>query len=539
MKNETRKHKIERAYRRSRKNKYSLDKKENKVKKFYPAKVLKTPKTVYDSGWVGVGEITGNLAGEGTFWLFTDQYSDREGTMLPVHLNYDIKHELKLPERLLPHVKPVIMVKRNADTEVHSIYDYTWDRWDRDEYVRIKGDSTLIYQGYDPYGEQFSQKEINDGHLLAQNTSKWYRGTIKYTINSDEYEIRSSYILRVKSYHNVVTNVFGSKDYDVYECSAFDALSDTSMNGHGTETLSRVEQRDPPSGPIEQYFYTTKNKDITVPTFEDITHVQVRGFVYKNGDYQYYTGESGITVKFAGSLNGESTLPNGEDGNATLVDWDYEQAYVTHYELKAEGVVIGSYGTSAQAETAKQNYILTGQYEADALEVVVQTYNLFKLFYDNKRTRQFNFNSLYNIVNLPDKDDYETATLPYTNFTVEVNPDPYPLLEEQEDRAYSANEIRWLKRNTNDEPVDRFFLYFSGSMIISMPATKNNGTTEDFVDETYSQSGDSYTKDATNRPDKELGRYVPDEQDIQIRYRLYITNPLYYKEVQSYLKNEI
>ena len=78
MKNETRKHKIERAYRRSRKNKYSLDKKENKVKKFYPAKVLKTPKTVYDSGWVGVGEITGNLAGEGTFWLFTDQYSDRE-----------------------------------------------------------------------------------------------------------------------------------------------------------------------------------------------------------------------------------------------------------------------------------------------------------------------------------------------------------------------------------------------------------------------------------------------------------------------------
>ena len=65
MKNETRKHKIERSYKRSKTTKDTLDKKENTSFKYYGPTVLKSPKILYDTGWIGVNETVGNITGTG------------------------------------------------------------------------------------------------------------------------------------------------------------------------------------------------------------------------------------------------------------------------------------------------------------------------------------------------------------------------------------------------------------------------------------------------------------------------------------------
>ena len=496
MKFKTTKNKFRTIHRRNQNNSNNLDKKIKKWEKKYKNGYLaKAPKILYDSGWITVGNSSDNIVSD-IVNLSNNKYSDKEGDLLPMILNYLIYHEIFLPKKYLPFIKPIIMIKKPDDIILKSIHNYTWNKWDVDEYFEIKGDNTIIYKGYHPEDRFLSHSEINKANISFSHTSKWYRGTLKYNIGADNYELRNGFIVSVKSYYNIHNSICGgTKDWEALDCSAIDLLSSSSMTGTGTHIES---ERYLVGASCFQKITTTKNVTATVPIFDNITHIRASGFLYKNGALQgYYSDLSPLTVKFSGSLNGDGSLPAGEAGNATLIDFDYNL-----YKLNEE--------------------------------------QIYRLWWSSTRAQPFLFNSsTYNFNSLADKDLYETDTLPYINLTVKVNHDPYPLLEEQENIEYTSKEqITFSKISESIATEERYVAYINGKALLIAPATKDNGTSVNFADDIYGQSGDTYMKTSEDRTPKEVSRFVPETQNIFFRYKLVLMNNFYFHEIKKEKKTK-
>jgi hypothetical protein len=223
-----------------------------------------------------------------------------------------------------------------------------------------------------------------------------------------------------------------------------------------------------------------------VNLFEEGTDVSLSGQLYMNDSYQgNYSKSSPYLVRFAGSLS---------TGTATLTEWD----------LNFE--------------------------------------NKYRLWYSSSRARDFAAftDNNWTLYNFPTTNDYESGTLPYTNMTYEVNPDPYPI-EEYPSWRYvgidrdvgNQSKITWTKLSDAD---DRYAIRFIGSIPMIAPATKNIGVGLYEVDENYSQTGSTYSRDSENRgTTKQRNRFVVDRQEAYIRVKFVCTNPLYYQEIQKYI----
>ncbi len=452
------------------------------IKNLFPTTGSKYPVVLYDSDWIQSISSDDTIVDISEFiQQNSPKFTAKKGQKLPLTFDYRFSKDIEIPESLLPYIKGEIIYD-TQDPKLTAEGVFSWTPYVyADDFFRIKGDTTLLYQGLTPSKTKYSQFEINNGDLLSQNTSRWFFGTLKYTIGADSYELRSSSIVSIKTYYNVTSSGAGPNfpDWESFECPAIDAISSSSVTGTGTHIVSTMVESPPSTW--TQTFTTTKNSTKTVAMFEDVTHITASGSLYKNGIFQQlYPVLNPLTVKFAGSLNGKSTLPAFDGGDATLTSFNYSQEITT----------------------------------IDGID-----YDLFKLWYSNKRARWFRFSSFtFLLQNFPQTSDYQTALLPYTKLFVEVNPDDYPEIELDNDGDYEHSLSQQLWSKTNDTTY-RF--YKRGSFVLSGEAEKESTTQVNFVDEEYAQSGGTYVRVSENRPDKDVPLYST--KDLSIRAKLIIS----------------
>lgn len=213
----------------------------------------------------------------------------------------------------------------------------------------------------------------------------------------------------------------------------------------------------------------TKNVTMSAPLFQNNTFFTASGTLYKNGVWQgYYSNTNPYTINF----------------------------------------LIGTYSLISF------NYSWVGDHQN------------WKLFYSNKRAKQFRFNTGTDApINVPLTSDYQTGALPYSHLYIQKNPDDYPLITESSTTQLYASErnLFYLKLAPN-----KYRIYLKGTIRLSAPAIFEKNTLVAFVGETYSQVGTTYSRDSANRDDKNMPIYYPQEIEGKIRFLISFKNPLSY-----------
>ncbi|MGD2071899.1 MAG: hypothetical protein PVG65_00210 [Candidatus Thorarchaeota archaeon] len=444
---------------------------------------LKNPKILYDSGW------------EATQAYPVENNTALEDQLAPLQASFLVRADIDIPENLLPFTNIAFLVKNHPDVTFVGVSEYQRYIYTSSPYYEIKGDANLIYQGYVPSKNKFSQLEIDDGDLLSANTSRWFYGTLKYSDGGDNYELRDGSISGVKTYFDVTASGAGANypNWKSFECFAIDSISSSSVTGTGTYKVSTMIEQAP--GLWFQQIVTTKNVTMSANLFEDVTHISAGGGLYKNDVFQQnYSESSPLKVKFYGSLNGKGTLPLPDWGStATLVSFSYAQETTTIDDTE---------------------------------------YDLFKLFYSSTRAVWFRFydEPTYMLTSMPDTNDYQTGTLPYTKMYVKVNPDGHPVssLDTSKNYNYASTRHAWSKISDN-----KFKLHLQGRFILHKKAEDAIETLVDFVDETYSISGSSYARDGANRDDKTIYYYRPPTIELEIKAQCILNPPTRYNYDKS------
>jgi hypothetical protein len=507
------KKKLFNLYQTQLKNEIGLERKTNKSKKRYIASpTFKTPKVLYDSGWINVtNNLDGNIVGPGIDQdpnAYGELNSFAEATtkkdqIVPIDLFFFFMQELELAEEWLPFVKSTLMVKTHPQVKTIGVFQYVPFLYDTSKFARIKGDGTLIYQGFNPFPEKHSQSEIDNGDLLASLTSKWFKGSIFFTDGGNNWEYRDTNLVNVTTYYDASLSGApgGNKyNYKVFVVNPIDSISGSSVSGTGTLEVHEWQETSP--GQWQENITTTRNLTMSAPILQDITRISVKfGSKFKNGIFQGSIGSPGTSILTDGILQNAANVPSFD---------------------KIGTVPRGSVSHTLVHET------VSGQ----------PSNGLYRLWYDNKRALEFKINGSYDLQNLPFTGAYQSGTLPYSQLRVEVNPDPYPLEEIDNESYHRGHKTETWARITAINASRQKFRYFAnGTIQMTAPASKNNGTTAFFVDETYSNHGGGfYEKDGTNRDPKEIPLYIPDQHVVQFRLKLTVANPKYYRDVRGYKK---
>ena len=493
MRFNTTKNKRLKLYNAQSKNELDLERKNNTVKKTYVNNsIFKVPKVLYDSGWKSTGEDVGALIpGDGYFYastIFTAGGTASHLQKTPVVLSYAFIQDIDVPERLLPFIKTEIFVKTLPEVDLVCVIPYNPLIYNPAEYFNIRGDGELIYQGFNPYDDEYSQLEIDNGNLLLSHTSKWYEGTAEYDIGVDHYKI----IGRIESLSVWYDTVFvpGANNYNFKHIftNTIDDLTGTIVLGQGTyQTGTWVNV--PPwqlqlSTPLKQ---TDKTADVT--GVGNTATVIMTGQKFKNDVLQ------------PGTDHNFTTIGNWNPGTAVITSWDFAQS------------------TSASGD-------------------------LFKLHYSADRVRQLTvsrFTPKYILSNMPIISDYNAGgSLPFTTLTMDVNPNPHPLTQDNGMEYTTSKQEKAFGELFFNENIrrDKTRLYINGTILLSVPATENVTRNADFVDEYYTSDGSLYTKGPDNRDPKVLDFFEPIVPEAEVRLVVSVSNPLYYHEIDPKRKQE-
>lgn len=507
------KRKLFNLYQTQLRNDIGLERKNNKDRKRYVASpVFKAPTVLYDSGWISVtNNLDGNIVGPGINQdpnaygelHFFAQATTKKDQIIPIDLFFSFMQDIELAEEWLPYVRSTLMVKTHPRVKTIGVFQYIPYRYNTSRFARIKGGSTLIYQGFNPFPEKHSQAEIDNGDLLSALTSKWFKGNINFSMGGDSWEYRDTNLLGVTTYYDAsVSGAPGGDKYNykVFVVNAVDSISGGSVNGTGT--LSEHEWVEISPGQWQENVTTTRNLTMSAPILQDITRISVKfGTRFKNGIFQGSIGSPGTSILTDGVLQNATNVPSFD---------------------KIGTVPRGSVTHTLVHETV----------------VGAPSNGLYRLWYDNKRALEFKISTSYELQNLPFTGAYQSGTLPYSQLRVEVNPDPYPLEQIGNESYHRGHKTETWARITPVNALRQKFRYFAnGTIQMIAPASKNKGTTAFFVDETYSNHGSGfYEKDGANRDPKALPLYVPDQHVVQFRLKLTVTNPKYYRNIGGYKK---
>lgn len=485
MRYNTTKGKIKKLFLKSNQEKVDIINKANEKEKILlNNKQFKYLTTLYDSDWQTALAMDGNIApaddNPNASILVSEPLGDgttEQEDIYPVRVNYSFTQEMQIAEEDLPFVKVRFLTKSYPElTYTTPLVDLTIHPLSETPYYRLKGDSTVLYQGYYPprnnyiYSNRFHEDDIIAGLSTLSITSKLFEGTLRYTQSGDNYKIENAFIHRILTYYNVSLAGNGQYNYETFDVLAIDSLSSTSMTGKGIYT--KYEWVESPPSVWTLVTTTTLNITKTVPLREDTTDIYLWGDRYIN-DISDGTGTFHVT------------FPGTFGGSASLQVWDFD------YE------------------------------------------NYRRIFYSSNKARLLNINSsTYLYLDLPTKSIYQSGTLPYSELTFEVNPTPPEAVEDTISTGLHNQNIFWVKLY-DSEPVPTFRLYFSGYFYYSTLASEEVDQEYDFVDEEYTEVGNTYQRVAENRPTKTETVYYPRQEPIQCRVLVALQNP------RSFYENKI
>ena len=416
--------------------------------------------------------------------------------------------EISVAEEWLPYVKADLMVRTHPQVKTVGVIQYRPSEYGPD-YYRVKGDGALIYQGFVPGKEAYSQFEIDLGTVPVPLTSKWFRGDISYTDNGNFVELRNTRLLSVTTYYDTNPSAAGMNrwDWKVFICRAIDSFSGSSISGQGYFEEHKWEFNTQ-SEEWEEKVTVERNKTLSgIPVLEDITRFTVKfGTRYVNGEFVSGIGSTGFSFLTDGDLNMASNPPPFDTGGTVPIS--SVSSSMIHEQTTIEG----------------------------------EEYGLFRLWYSNKRQFQFDMRA-YDLNNIPTSPSYEGNTLPYNAITVEVNPEGFPDPDNLEDEEYhrGSRSEAWGRIEPINGTQDQFRYYTTGTILLCAPANKDIEKEEPFVDETWTQEEIStgtfsYTKDEENRPPKFLPFYIADDHVVEFRLKLTLANPKYYRDIRGFKK---
>lgn len=430
----------------------------------------KLPNVLYDSGWLNI-EDRNNDTSSVELEIITDEYEDttKNGQLAPFRIDYVFKNILEIADSWLPFIRSCILIKKQPLINVEGVMSYQPYEYDLD-YYEIYGDSQLIYKGQYPDLRLFPETDRITGQFDINLSSKWFYGTLEYTQSGFDLELRNGYIVYVLTTYDIVplSGHPGYYSYKTFETLAIDAISPSSITGEGTYIVYTATA---PGGTPQVDSIATKNVQKTAPMFEDFTEIHASGALYENDIFQnFHSIDNPKIVQFEGDIG---------SGTATLVSFDYSW-------------------------TEK-----------------------WRVFYSNKRAREYRFrksDSLQNLFNVPDEAYYETATLPYAQLSVVINPVGYPEIIQEDTES--------ILQSFHDEPVwtkitdNKYQRIIEGGIILSSSAEVEESTPILEEDETYSPSGTFYVWDGANRGDVDYPIYEPITSGVQIRLLISAMNPV-------------
>ncbi len=463
---------------------------------------FKKPRTLYDSGWIsctGSGDssfIPVSIPSDENNWGQLDYYETQTsiiGKKVPLNLFYHFMNDIRLPQRLIPFVNVSFMIKNPPTMEPIPMPGFRRQQYGNN-YYEIRAGGNLVYKGYDPYTYYHSDTEIDRGDLSAANCSKWYNGTVEYTDGGDSYQLIGDLQYIVIYYDTVFVSEANNYNYKYFFTQTFDNISGSSVTGQGSAWTGTWKETSP--GSHSWYLDLSDvshevDRTVNVLGAGNTVDVVVNGVLFKNSVHQ---NGSSFFLRTNGNIH-----PGGIAGTATITSWNFSQKTVFD--------------------------------DPDD--------KLYKLHYSSRRLRQVIINSFpqeYTLGNLPESTDIDAgASLPFTSASIKVNPDPYPMIAEEDsfiNYFQPASSQIWARVSPKDAKKEIWRFFLTGFLYFLVPATLNIPIPRPCVDESYSFNGSVFERDSENRPGKDMAGYVPDTYTIQMRLVLTLANPQYYQNQQ-------
>lgn len=419
------------------------------------------------------------------------------GTLLPIEYLYEFAIDLNLTENFLPFIKIVTEAKTVPNTEIALGKKITVNEYSNDT-ILIKGDDSLLFQG-NPNKINVSQSrtntllsffnsdELTTFKVPLSLTKKVFKATIEWNDGTNTWKIEGP-MLRFVAIYDVGTGCDGNIDRDVYDCLSFkdtffaSERADNEFLNFSSSTFS-----------IKAQFL--ERRWVASPTCgEDVT---ITDGITKTASFSG-TSEYQITVlgalykKVSGNfiLQGNNQVKTIESNFHTILSKAFEDIGFRAY-----------YSTLTQAILS---VIDTGQ---------------------DGSFDKFELNDLPN--------EAEGQTLPYTSFDFLRNPDPFPNEITTENKIINTNKIYKNFLKINDS---KYKLILKGQFLSMAPAIINDPNTIEFpvYNDTYTITTGQYEATTVNHSISSKITYVPEQQDATVRIRVYLQNPLYWKEQKQY-----
>lgn len=413
----------------SNQNKISLEKKSNDTVRNNLPSFFQNPSILYDSGWIVPGVIDGNIISGNSDIYFNTGGSPEQEEIKSFSLTYNFYTTLNIAEKFVAFIKPVILFKKSSDVEV--IEDLIDNRgYQYQNYFKIEGDGTKIYQGYYPNLTQFPDSEQTLGNFDVALASKYYYGILKWNslFSGNSYELTNSYICKIVTMYDCVLVPGMGYSYKQFTCEAIDTISSSSVTGTG-----EYKVHDANTGITT----TTLNVTMSAIMFNASTIIYASGHLYINGSFIY---SYSIT-------------------NPYMITFDTYDNILSSF----------SYTWTSIDDT-----------------------RYWKLFYSDKRATVFGFGNDV-LTNLPVKSSYQDNVLPYTHLYVTVNPSGYPTsVQNTRSTGYSsASKDRkcWMKITDN-----QFKFTITGTLILLGLFKNNISTTVTYIIDSYNISGSTYIR---------------------------------------------
>jgi len=478
MKFNTTRKKLNKIYKTTQKNINNLFNKRNEELQLKnKVNFIKGSHIIYDSSWIDA------ISDDNVQLSYVDSSaSSRQNALVPVKVSYSFAQDIEISEEYLNDLYVQVSTQSFPLVQFIESQAITSYQWSIDDYYRIKGDSDIIFQGYDmPTSSYGTQSFINSNDVTdIDKTGKVFHGTIKYTNFSGSYVFIGN-IVNAKAVYNLNYNAgAGEYEYESFESMGFSTFSSGGFSGKGTHVkVTWVEvPGDPPTWVSQSVVTLNTQKSVL---FEDSYLLQLSGELYEN-DVLVDTGTMNIGV------------------------------------------------TGLIPITSRNDVI-------NSLDVSYSNYN--SLFYSSAKATKCYINSSNILQNLPIQTNYAPwgffGVLPYSQLRLEKNLDS--LIEEETitELLNTDNNIRWIKINENLHRiiVNGHFYYLS-------PAVSPTSHSYNTINETYSKGGypETYVWDGANRSTVNKTTYFPELFPISMRFLLIFKNKRNYSNTQKNIIRE-